>query len=959
MKTGDSFSKNDIEKTSLNFSELRNKGIEYLQELGGDIWTDYNLHDPGLTILEQLCYGLTDIGYRTAYPLEDLLVKNKDLPIDARANAFFSPSDIFSSHPVTNTDLRKLIIDRFDEVQNVWISRLKNEGFHEEISGLSRIEVLPKLRFIRKLSADQHAREDFINRLKKFLNANRNMGEYFSEVCLLQPRPVEIKCNIHLPEQNDIEQTLSQLFLSLFEYIYVPVRFRTPDEMLSENQTIEEMFAGPRLIKGFLPDEPAKERIRVLDVDILQRLFSKADGVVKCEVKSIVCGDTESQKMTIDPDHFFHLLKDTGQYDSNARFDYLYSQLKVFINEKEINLLHKDVINNLLFEKWSKKYRAYSMGDQKEKTFNEKLEKTYRDPGNYHSLQRHFPLIYNIGPEGLADSEPEEKKAKASQLKAFLMLFEHHLGGHLSQLANLNHFFDIDFSSPNEPAFRNEWINSVPNWATLFPDHQLPASQTESQEAYLKKKNAVYDHMLARFGEELSEVPWKISARLHLLRNEKEYLLAVIRHKSLFLKNVDRLGYNRSKGESIGAPEVPGENEIAGLEEIICLKSGIPLRNKPIVKKLSEQPATLLAPGEHYHNIEQLHHNYRPVRLTELPEFSENENVNLSPSFLGGIEIKLLFRETVNPQNYRISRKTSDDQNKIQVIFRKETRKWVRLYEGKNEADALRFVAQSINYFTELNHHAEGFYLLDHILLLDMLADSQFGFSFKSEYGDNFFGTMADESWSQTESERQNSLQEFFLCAPDADNYRFENKQWLLQNNEGKVIATSAPLPDTENPVVDRQVEKAKNYIRFFSSPEEKNGAERYAEMEKIRLMGSIAGRNFGQRRLVFQRRLSNGQIINEDFFDFQVSFLFPDWPARFQEARFRDFITELIRERIPSHIKNNILWIDRNQMQNFESVYQKWKDAKARQKEQSDKHHLAKLAFDVYTEIQTLKAAK
>ena len=41
---------------------LREMGIEEIQKLSGKIWTDFNLHDPGVTILEQLCYALTDLG---------------------------------------------------------------------------------------------------------------------------------------------------------------------------------------------------------------------------------------------------------------------------------------------------------------------------------------------------------------------------------------------------------------------------------------------------------------------------------------------------------------------------------------------------------------------------------------------------------------------------------------------------------------------------------------------------------------------------------------------------------------------------------------------------------------------------------------------------------------------------------------------------------------------------------
>lgn len=52
---------------SQDYYFLREKGIEYIQSLSGAVWSDHNLHDPGITTLEILCYALSDLGYRTAF----------------------------------------------------------------------------------------------------------------------------------------------------------------------------------------------------------------------------------------------------------------------------------------------------------------------------------------------------------------------------------------------------------------------------------------------------------------------------------------------------------------------------------------------------------------------------------------------------------------------------------------------------------------------------------------------------------------------------------------------------------------------------------------------------------------------------------------------------------------------------------------------------------------------------
>ncbi len=40
-------------------SLLKRTGFEYLQDIQDSVWTDYNTHDPGVTILDVLNYVVT------------------------------------------------------------------------------------------------------------------------------------------------------------------------------------------------------------------------------------------------------------------------------------------------------------------------------------------------------------------------------------------------------------------------------------------------------------------------------------------------------------------------------------------------------------------------------------------------------------------------------------------------------------------------------------------------------------------------------------------------------------------------------------------------------------------------------------------------------------------------------------------------------------------------------------
>ncbi|MBI1938381.1 MAG: DUF1508 domain-containing protein [Ignavibacteriales bacterium] len=106
-------------KESENYSYLRSKGLEYIQELANKIWTDYNIHDPGITILEDVSYAITDLGYRTNYLIKDILAEGTSAGSKAEKQ-FFTAREILTCNPVTINDYRKILID-VDGVRNGWL----------------------------------------------------------------------------------------------------------------------------------------------------------------------------------------------------------------------------------------------------------------------------------------------------------------------------------------------------------------------------------------------------------------------------------------------------------------------------------------------------------------------------------------------------------------------------------------------------------------------------------------------------------------------------------------------------------------------------------------------------------------------------------------------------------------------------------------------------------------------
>jgi hypothetical protein len=107
---------------SQDFSFLREQGMNIIRAVAAETWTDHNLHDPGITLLEAFCYALTEMGLRTGMDMRDLVASDAG----GRQPEFFTAAQVLPVAPVTATDFRKILIDHA-LVQNAWVYPLESD----------------------------------------------------------------------------------------------------------------------------------------------------------------------------------------------------------------------------------------------------------------------------------------------------------------------------------------------------------------------------------------------------------------------------------------------------------------------------------------------------------------------------------------------------------------------------------------------------------------------------------------------------------------------------------------------------------------------------------------------------------------------------------------------------------------------------------------------------------------
>ncbi|MFO0435187.1 MAG: hypothetical protein ACK5ZT_08075, partial [Sphingobacteriaceae bacterium] len=453
-----------------DFEALFKEGISLLQQFSGDVWTDYNEHDPGVTILENLCYVITDLYDRTDIPIKNLLTEENGV-ISLEKNALYSATDILLNGPLTPTDYRKIIIDRINKVNNAWI--LPYYGYNETLNkrfGIAGMyEVLIDLQEDTNKSANKDeikrdgAQTKIISDVNQVLNANRKVAEFFPKITILDQKAVVISAVINLKESTNPEKVLAQILFNIKHFIKPEIEFYTYDELIAKGYTTEEIFDGPKLNNGFVPANELNDKVNTLYRDALLKLIIQNN-----EVTSV-----ESLTISIDSTH----IKDTYTIPHTASLvlDLILSLDNITIHKQgTLYEFNSNLVVSLFNELQGKK--------KKSKTFKYTSDSVginpplgeYVNPSEYYSLQNDFPRIYSIGQDKLSRKAKDTRKAQVLQLKSYLLFYEQILADAMMQTANLKELFSIN---EQDRTYFYQTLYNVPDAPPLFKGFEGSADE--------------------------------------------------------------------------------------------------------------------------------------------------------------------------------------------------------------------------------------------------------------------------------------------------------------------------------------------------------------------------------------------------------------------------------------------------------------------------------------------------
>ncbi len=540
------------------FERLRALGLDSLQRTSGQVWTDHNLHDPGITMLEALCYAISELAYRSEFPVADLLT-GPDGRLDFEALALHPPQQALPCHATTLADHRRRLLDRVAGLDDV---RLLPD---RKLPGVLLLQVKPS----PNLPAGA---PDSVALVQQGWRAERPLGEDLApEVGSVADHHCALCATLEVAGSADPAEVLAEVYYRAAAVVDRAARLSGRRELHERGFTLEQLHDGPVVEHGFMVaehrghagdaqdgDGSHGDGVEMLYIDDISRELGKVTGVKAVLDLSLLLKDGSAVR-SLTPwggDAWALRLHVPGGGSAPAgpavpaHLQPLQVKLQRRTHELPVDAaeLWRRVQDLRANARGQRLLAAHTLQDEERARLP---TGRYRPPADYLSVQHHFPAIYGLGVHGVPDSYGKERQARALQLQAYLMLFDQVLANGLAQLSHVHELFSAKGGGRKTQWWQVLGPGQVPGLDELLePDPDLDGSGFEDAvlrplDSSAKRKLRLLDHLLALHGEDLPQHAMRLHCA-HLGTAELDALL--VRNKAAWLKDVVLLARQRAGG---------------------------------------------------------------------------------------------------------------------------------------------------------------------------------------------------------------------------------------------------------------------------------------------------------------------------------------------------------------------------------------------------------------------------
>jgi hypothetical protein len=687
------------------FAALRSEGIAALQRLCGAVWTDYNLHDPGVTTLEQLVYGLTDLGYRTGFDMADYLT-GPDGAIDYDGLALYAPEAILPCGALTADDYRRLLYGAIPALADVWVRAADD--------GLLHVDVLAEEDSVPGVLARE---------VRRVIAADRALGTDVARVREVKPRAYYLRGEIDTGGDRSQAEVLARILFDCGAYLGSGLSARRLRDLLAEGRTPEETFDGPASRHGYVGVRAPGSDGAPVTVSELIAVIQRIEGVKR--IRSLAIVDEYLQ-----PCHAIPRDRASGTYgvlpfpSDEVTIELLRLQpepgIEYGVSEQTIPPAPAwRAANRLLYEegrlelaKLRFEQRAFRADEDSARTRYPLPAGRRRALHAYWSVQHEFPAVYGIGRYGLSADASDERRAHARQLQGFLYPMEQLMANFLQNLQELPTLFSL--RDEGSRTYFAQYLDApdVPGVADLYEGGARETADRVRRalarhDDHTGRKGRVLDYLLALYGEAFPQTALRRYNHYHP-QDTEDWLLDAKRR--LLAALVD-LGAGRGRGCDYTLPlDAPGA-----------------------VPPLARRAAILVGfdGGDGYHSLcasdaagalALTEQDEQDAAATPPPAPADWLPVPPAADGAGGLPAGLralgdtlpeeLFRDGALLANYRLERSGG-----AYVLHVLAGAAWRALGSHGNRADAVAAAHAAVAQLARANCECEGMHIVEHVLL--------------------------------------------------------------------------------------------------------------------------------------------------------------------------------------------------------------------------------------------------
>ena len=879
--------RDDYSSKSLNYKELLDEGIELIQKFSGNQWSDYNYHDPGITFLEQICYALTDLGYKSNFPIEDILLAYTD-KFDLENNNLLIPAEkVFPSSALTPFDYRKIIIDQEDTVKNAWVNPIK-----DNVLGILGIyDVLIQLK--DNLSEDQI--QSSLKNIESILMENRSLATDFNPIIVLKKDVISLSADININSFVLGESILADIYHKIESKLNKELNFYEYDELLEEGD-YESVFSGPIQKNKFIKEHELQRKTNEIYQYDVKEVIQSIDGVISVNNLIIYKNGIKMYNDIIPFDHDCYPSLDKDYYGS------IDNKLTFHRNETTYNI--DSTILTQLYDSIALNDKNTYFKRYKPKKIIDKGRFSQRNLEHYFSIQNELPSIYGLKEFEVTSKSSHQRKSQVNQLKGYLLLIEQVMANYLSQLVNVRNLFSIDVDASPIKTYYNQIPDKIGDIGAVIGADSASFlgfldTISESDKKLISRKNQIVDHLLSRFGETYdTSLITKLDTSIFDDVSEHEIQLKSLVSKLNYSKAIVQVGRNRIKGFNYRLNHT-NEQNISGLKHRLCLILNI--KNHAIKSCLDP----LIEASE----INKIETQWKPqtIEIYDGPSISvlASETIEATSDEANFYcedydTLKSLFLYAHKRKSYRIVKTNTD----YSLLYNspKHTAP-VKVFQSDSINKSEEALQKVLEKFKGINNDCESFFLVENILLRP-ITETNYQLLISSD--DN---EVILKSYHSTEFNQLRDLRDdIWVIVIDEQNFSVEK---VSDSNKFSIVVYdlfNQPILKSEktyNSKAIAKLEKTK-LIEYFISKNESN-----AEISSFSDI-SVANNKLNK--------------FPEDFnYSNHVNFIFPDWPVRFQNNEFKNLINESIKDFIPAHLSYDIFYLDFQALSVFESIYFKW----------------------------------